>query len=69
MENLNFSLELLRQDIINKINNSNLPAGSVYYMLKDLFRSIEISYFDSLAEYQQENLNQDIIEDLKNENS
>ena len=68
MENLNFSLELLRQDIINKINNSNLPAGSVYYMLKDLFRSIEISYFDSLAEYQQENLNQDIIEGLKNEN-
>ena len=68
MENLNFSLELLRQDIINKINNSNLPAGSVYYMLKDLFRSIEISYFDSLAEYQQENLNQDITEDLKNEN-
>lgn len=41
-------MEELRQTIIAAINESRLPAEGVYYIIKDVYRDVESSYFEFL---------------------
>jgi hypothetical protein len=43
-------MEELKQNIMNDITNSKLPAECVYYLLKDVFREYENAYINYLSQ-------------------
>lgn len=43
-------MEELKKQIIAAINNSKLPAEGVYYIVKDVYRDVEDSYYNYLKE-------------------
>lgn len=43
-------MEELKQNIMNDITNSKLPAECVYYLLKDVFREYENAYMNYLVQ-------------------
>ena len=51
MENeksINLQIEEFRNNLLNLVNNSGLPAGIVYYMYKDIGKEIENAYYSVL---------------------
>ena len=42
--NINQEIEQVRNNIVSVINNSNMPIGVVYYVMKDVMSEIELSY-------------------------
>ena len=42
--------------IKNLINESNLDIGAVYYILKDIYRDIEILYYKTMANEMRQNI-------------
>lgn len=50
---LNTLLYNFRQNLIDVINNSQLPVGIVYYIARDVFSEIEREYEKSLKDEQQ----------------
>lgn len=48
MDNFNTRCETLKRNIIDNINNSQLPIGAVYYIYKSLAQEIENTYYGSL---------------------
>ena len=42
--NINQEIEQVRNNIVSVINNSNMPIGDVYYVMKDIMSEIELSY-------------------------
>ena len=42
--NINQEIEQVRNNIVSVINNSNMPIGVVYYVMKDIMSEIELSY-------------------------
>lgn len=63
MDNFNTKLENLKKDLITLINNSKMPVGVVYYLLKDILLEIESSYKQTLALEQQVQLLNDSVEE------
>ena len=53
MDNFNIKLNNLKTDLITTINQSNIPVGAVYYLIKDLLTEIESSYEQTLIIEQQ----------------
>lgn len=47
--NFNTRMELLKQNIVQLIGESELPVGVIYYILKDLFEDITNAYNQSLV--------------------
>lgn len=45
---INQKINILSQELQTNIENSQLPIGVVYYMIKDLYRDIEQTYFSYL---------------------
>ena len=42
--NINQEIEQVRNNIVSVINNSNMPIGVIYYVMKDIMSEIELSY-------------------------
>jgi hypothetical protein len=64
MNNFNIKLNLLKTNLINTINQSKLPVGMVYYLLKDILIEVEKTYNQSLfIEQQVESINKSIEND------
>jgi len=64
MDNFNTKLNLLKTNLINTINQSKLPVGMVYYLLKDILIEVEKTYNQSLfIEQQVESINKSIEND------
>lgn len=63
MDNFNTKLENLKKDLITLINNSEMPVGVVYYLLKDISSEVESSYKQTLALEQQVQLLNDSVEE------
>ena len=42
--NINQEIEQVRNNIVSVINNSTMPIGVVYYVMKDIMSEIELSY-------------------------
>lgn len=67
MDNFNIRLNSLKKNLINIINQSKIPVGAVYYLLKDILTEVEKTYNQSLfIEQQVESINKSIEND-KNE--
>ena len=47
--NINQEIEQVRNNIVSVINNSNMPIGVVYYVMKDIMSEIELSYQNVLV--------------------
>lgn len=67
-------MEELRKKIVKDINEANLPLDCIYYLLKDLFRDIEMQYssyiqqMEAQKQYKEESKNVDkLTDDTKNE--
>lgn len=67
-------MEELRKKIVKDINEANLPLDCIYYLLKDLFRDIEMQYssyiqqMEAQKQYKEESKNVDkLTDDIKNE--
>lgn len=60
--NINYSIEKCRQDIYNIINNSELPIGAIYFILKAIETDVETFYKESVLKERQELINNDIKE-------
>lgn len=64
MDNFNIKLNSLKTNLINVINQSKLPVGMVYYLLKDILIEVEKTYNQSLfIEQQVESINKSIEND------
>lgn len=48
--NINQQIENTRQELINTLNNSQLPIGIAYYILKDIMTEVDNMYQASLSE-------------------
>ena len=48
--NLNIQTEQVKSNLLDLINNSNLPAAITYYLMKDIMRDVERSYQDLINE-------------------
>lgn len=53
---LNTLINVLKENLTNVINNSQVPIGAVYYVLKDLLSEVEEVYTQSLRKESQEKL-------------
>jgi len=53
--NVGFNTHLynLKNDLVNTINNSGLPVGVAYYIVKDLFMDIQNAYESTLKKEQE----------------
>lgn len=61
-------MEDLRDELINIINNSNLPIEGVYYIFKDVFRELTDQYSLVLKErHEKKNLDEAITKEEKKE--
>lgn len=47
-DNFNTRLNNLRNDLVNTINQSGVPAGAIFYLLKDLIAETSDSYKQSV---------------------
>ena len=48
MSGLNTMIQELQSNLIKDINNSQLPVGIVFFVLKDIFNETERSYINAL---------------------
>lgn len=48
--NINLQCEKFREQLIDNINNSNLPISSVYYIYQLILIELEKTYYASLEE-------------------
>ena len=62
---INTLINVFKENVSNVINNSQLPVGVVYYVLKDLFSEVEKIYTKSLQKESEERLAE--IEKLEKE--
>ena len=64
--NKNVKAEQFRQNLINTINNSEIEVSTAYYILKDIFATLENTYSNVLqqeqAQIQEEKKNEEIEE-------
>ena len=59
----NLQISNLYDNLINSCTNSDLPVGTVYFVLKDVFREIEQVYFEAVeADYLKQNQKQEVVE-------
>ena len=58
---INYSIEKLKNEIYKSINNSNLPVGIIYLLIKDMLRDIQEAYQNA---YLQE-INSQMQENIK----
>ena len=64
MDSFNIKLNNLKINLINTINNADVPVGAVYYLLKDLLIETSESYQQALStEKQIEMLKQSVEKD------
>ena len=49
MSNFNIQLNNLKNNLVNTINQSGVPVGAVYYLLKDILSEVTDSYKQTLA--------------------
>lgn len=64
--NINFALEQFKQNLLNIINNCNLPIGVAYLIVKDIYISLEREYFKILKIEEQET-EQAVVLEIKND--
>lgn len=66
---MNLQIENVRQDIIDVINNSQLPIGVIYYLFKDISKEVANEYNKTLMlEQQQKQQEEEKQQDIKEEN-
>ena len=53
---INTLINVLKENLTNVINNSQVPIGAVYYVLKDLLSEVEDVYDKTLKKESQETL-------------
>ena len=53
---MNTLVNVLKENMTNVINNSQVPIGVVYYVLKDLLSEVEDVYSKTLKKESQETL-------------
>lgn len=53
---MNTLVNILKENMTNVINNSQVPIGVVYYVLKDLLSEVEDIYDKALKKESQETL-------------
>ncbi len=53
-QDINLVIENFKNSIISQINNSGLPAGVVYYVIKDVFQNTETSYYNYIGQLRRE---------------
>lgn len=67
MDNFNTRCETLKRNIVDNINNSQLPIGAVYYIYKSLAQELENTYYGSLNDEAKdvvvEKKNDEVLED------
>lgn len=52
---INTKINILQDTICNEINKSELPAGVVFYILKDVLNKVQMQYGAELNKEVQEN--------------
>ena len=65
--NINLTLEQFKQNLIDIINNCNLPMGVAYLVIKDIYISLEKEYFKILQIEKQESEKNIVLEIKGNE--
>lgn len=59
----NLQISNLYDNLINSCTSSDLPVGTIYFVLKDVFRDIEQVYFEAIeTEYLKQNQEQEVVE-------
>lgn len=53
MNTINYSIENLRKDIYEVVNNSQLPLGIVYFIFKDIFSDVTSAYQNAVMQEMQ----------------
>ena len=53
-QDINVYIEDFKQDIIDKINTSGLPASVIYYVMKDIYSKIESEYTSYIRQSRQQ---------------
>lgn len=55
---MNFRIEIVKEQLINVINNSGLPIGVIHYLLKDISNEVIVTYNNAIAQEKQQQIQQ-----------
>lgn len=55
---MNFRIEIVKKQLINVINNSELPIGVIHYLLKDISNEVIAEYNNAIAYEKQQQIQQ-----------
>lgn len=55
---INLKIELLKEQLINIINNSGLPIGVIHYLLKDILNEVIVEYNNAIIHEKQQQIEQ-----------
>ena len=55
---MNFRIEIVKEQLINVINNSGLPIGVIHYLLKDISNEVIAEYNNAIAYEKQQQIQQ-----------
>lgn len=55
---INSKIEFTKEQLINVINNSELPIGVIYYLLKDISDEVIVEYNRAIAQEKQQQIQQ-----------
>lgn len=58
---INSKIEFTKEQLINVINNSELPIGVIHYLLKDISNEVIVEYNKAIA-YEKQQQNQQMQE-------
>lgn len=47
----NYQLENLRSSLFEQLENSKLPLGAVFYLIKDIYNNLQNQYIASINSY------------------
>lgn len=59
----NFKLAELKNNLYSLLENSSLPLGSLFYLIKDLYNNLQNQYIASVNSYNIEHPNEQNITD------
>lgn len=55
---INSKIEFTKEQLINVINNSELPIGVIHYLLKDISNEVIVEYNRAIAQEKQQQIQQ-----------
>ena len=60
----NYQLENLKSNLFTQLENSKLPLGAIFYLIKDIYNNLQNQYIASINSYSMSNPQEQITQQI-----